>query len=86
MIWAGLPVTPTEALATYDVDRVLPSTELNASLASYSLSPAIVYAIPGQVAEHVTFLGFSETELGILQKAIEDCRVAKDSYEISLLR
>ena len=86
MIWAGLPVTPEEALEQYDVDKVLPSTELNAHLVAFSQSPTTVYAIPEQVAEHVTFLGFKTTDFGILKKAIEDTRVCKDAYEIALLR
>jgi Xaa-Pro dipeptidase len=86
VIWAGLPATPEEALGQYDVDNVLPSSELNAHLASFSHSPAAVYAIPEQVSEHVTFLGFKSTEFGILKKAIEDARVCKDAYEIALLR
>jgi Xaa-Pro dipeptidase len=86
VIWAGLPVTLKEALEQYDVDNVLPSPQLNAHLASFSHTPAIVYAISEQVSEHVTFLGFKSAEFGILKKAIEDTRVCKDAYEIALLR
>jgi Xaa-Pro dipeptidase len=86
VIWAGLPVTPKEALEQYDVDNVLPTTELNAHLASFSHNPATIYAIPEQVSEHVTFLGFKSSEFGILKKAIEDTRVCKDPYEVALLR
>jgi Xaa-Pro dipeptidase len=85
VIWAGLPVTSEDALGQYDVDNVLPSSELNAHLASFSHSPATVYAISEQVSEHVAFLGFQSTEFGILKKAIEDTRVCKDAYEISTL-
>lgn len=70
----------------YDVDTVLPYTELNASLASISNSSSLtVYAIPEQVSQHVTFLPFSSTNLDILKKAVEDCRVVKDQYEIALI-
>ena len=86
VIWAGLPVTPEEALRQYDVDNVLPSSELNAHLASFAHSPTAVYAIPEQVSEHVTFLAFKSAEFGILKKAIEDARVCKDAYEVALLR
>lgn len=86
MVWAGLPVTPKEALEQYDVDKVLPSTELNAHLVSSHHSTATVYAILEQISEHVTFLGFRTTEFDILKKAIDDSRVCKDAYEIALLR
>ena len=81
-----MPVTSIEALEKYDVDNVLPSTELNAHLASFSHKPPTVYAIPEQVSAHVTFLGFKTVEFGVLKKAIEDSRVCKDTYEIALLR
>lgn len=86
VVWAGLPLSPKEALELYDVDYVLPSNDLNPFLASAVAAPATVYAIPDQVSKHVTFLGFNEAEFGILKKAIEECRVIKDSYEIALLR
>ena len=86
MIWAGLPTTPKEALELYDVDKVLPSNELNAHLASFSHFPAVCYAIPEQVSEHVTFLGFATTKFDILKEAIGNTRVVKDEYEIALIR
>jgi Xaa-Pro dipeptidase len=87
VVWSGLPLSPTEALEKYDVDKVLPTTELNVTLASYSNSekPMTVFAIPEQVSEDVTFLGFAHTEFWILKKAIEEERVTKDLYEISLI-
>ena len=86
VIWSGLPVSPEEALEQYDVDKVLPSTELNPHLASHQNSSATVYAIPEQVSEQVTFLAFKSTEFGPLKKAIEDCRVVKDEYEVAMIR
>ena len=44
-----------------------------------------VFAIPEQVSEDVTFLAFAETDFDILKRAIEDERVMKDVYEISLI-
>lgn len=87
VVWSGLPISPAEALTRYDVDKVLPSTEVNASLASYSKSakPMTVFAIQEQVSDEVTFLAFDHTEFRILRKAIEDERVSKDMYEISLI-
>jgi Xaa-Pro dipeptidase len=87
VVWSGLPLSPEEALFKYDVDKVMPTTELNASLASYGHlgKPMTVFAIPGQVSEDVTFLGFEKSEFWILKKAIEDERVKKDLYEISLI-
>jgi Xaa-Pro dipeptidase len=87
VVWSGLPLSPLDAPEKYDIDKALPTTELNASLASYSNSkvPMTVFAIPEQVSEDVTFLAFSHTEFWILKKAIEEERVMKDIYEISLI-
>lgn len=87
VIWAGLPLSPEEALEKYDIDACLPSNELNAALVAHSHSKkTIVYAIPEQVSEHVTFLGFSKTEFGSLKLAIEECRAVKDEYEVAMIR
>lgn len=70
VVWSGLPLSPSEALEIYDVDKVLTTAELNVSLASYSRSenPMTVFAIPEQVSEHVTFLAFGRTEFFVLKK------------------
>jgi Xaa-Pro dipeptidase len=87
VVWSGLPISPSEALKKYDVDKVLPTTELSVTLASYSdlTKSMTVFAISEQVSEDVTFTGFAHTEFGILKKAIDDERVTKDAYEISLI-
>ncbi|KAF7504014.1 hypothetical protein GJ744_002893 [Endocarpon pusillum] len=87
VVWSGLPLSTSEALEKYDIDRALPTTELNATLASYTNSkkPMTAFAIPEQVSDDVTFLGFANTEFWILKKAIEEQRVTKDMYEISLI-
>lgn len=87
VIWSGLPVLPNEALQKYDVDQVLPTTQVNAFLAdSKSLSQSTIYAIPHQIADHITFLSFDEKELTLLKTAIEVCRSVKDTHELALLQ
>lgn len=90
VIWSGLPLTPEDALERYDVDSVLPSTELNATLARLGSeakgSKSNVFAIANRVADHVTFLEFDNKDLSILGEAIDECRVVKDEYEIALIR
>ena len=87
VIWSGLPVLPNEALKKYDVDQVLPATQVNAFLAdSNSLSQSTVYAIPHQIADHITFLSFDEKELSLLKTAIEVCRSVKNVHELALLQ
>lgn len=57
VIWSGLPLPPAEALQRYDVDAVQQSTELNAHLAAIA-GQRTVWAIAGQVSDHVTSLPF----------------------------
>ena len=87
VIWAGLPESPEEALAKYDVDAVKYTDEVNASLAAFGPSKSTsVYAIPAQVSDHITFLPFTATNLSDLKTALDECRVVKDTYEVALIR
>ncbi|EEP76062.1 hypothetical protein UREG_00910 [Uncinocarpus reesii 1704] len=90
VIWTGLPMSAEEALKVYDVDVVLPSTEVNAQLAhccaNKDSKPKRVYAIPDRVCPETTFLPFDDTNWDVLAQAIEQCRKVKDEYEIALLK
>ena len=86
VIWSGLPLSPAEALTRYDIDDCQTSDQLNAALVAHShTKTTTVYAIPDQVSDHVTFLGFASANFDILKRAIETSRVVKDAYEIALL-
>ncbi|KAI1496889.1 peptidase M24, structural domain-containing protein [Biscogniauxia marginata] len=88
VIWSGLPLTPKDALLQYDVDAVLPSTELNSTLAKLggSSPESTIFAIADRVADAVTFLEFANKDFTILSEAIDECRVIKDDYEIALIK
>jgi len=86
VMWSGLPMSPEEALKTFDIDAVLPSTELNAYLTSTSTPKTTIYAIPNQVSDSTTFLSYDETSFDLLKTTIETARVTKSPYEIALIR
>jgi Xaa-Pro dipeptidase len=88
VIWSGLPLSPEEALSRYDVDAVLPSTELNATLARLggATPQSTVFAIAERVADAVTFLEFDNKDFTVLGEAVDECRVVKDEYEVALIR
>jgi len=88
VMWTGLPLSAEEALEKYDVDAVLPTTELNPMLAKLgALNPkSTVFAIAERVATSVTFLEFGNKDFAILGEAIDECRVVKDDYEIALIK
>ena len=88
VIWSGLPLSPEEALRIYDVDEVLPSTEINAYLAAKGCPESGIWAIQNQVSDHaqVTFQNFERKDLTLVKEAIEECRVVKDDYEVALIR
>lgn len=50
VIWSGLPMTTEEALRTYEVDEVLPSTRLEETISSLSHSNFPLHAIAGQTS------------------------------------
>ncbi|KAK2750690.1 hypothetical protein FQN57_002763 [Myotisia sp. PD_48] len=89
VIWSGLPLSPADALKEYDVDVVLPTTEINAHLAHYcsgETGETKVFAIPNQVSAEITFLPFQTSNFDVLRAACDECRIIKDEYEIALLR
>ncbi|KAI8627319.1 peptidase M24, structural domain-containing protein [Xylariaceae sp. FL1651] len=88
VIWSGLPLSPEDALAQYDIDVVLPTTELNPMLARLGAADpkSTVFAIAERVSDSVTFLEFGNKDFSILNEAIDECRVVKDDYEIALIR
>ncbi|KAE8151503.1 peptidase M24, structural domain-containing protein [Aspergillus avenaceus] len=89
VVWSGLPLSQDEALKLYDVDTVLATTEVNATLASIASTygaNAAAFAIADQVSNGIKFQGFARTNLSVLKGAIEKSRVIKDRYEIALLR
>jgi len=86
VIWSGMPLTTSQALEKYDIDDCLTSTEVNAYLSAGSTPHDTVFAIPFQIADHITFLSFEKTNFEILKTAIENCRVVKDDFEIGLIR
>ncbi|KAI0389763.1 peptidase M24, structural domain-containing protein [Xylariaceae sp. FL0594] len=88
VMWTGLPLSAEEALEKYDVDAVLPTTELNPLLANLGASgpQSTVFAISERVSDTVTFLEFGNKDMTILGEAIDECRVVKDDYEIALIK
>lgn len=87
VIWSGLPLSVDEAVQQYDIDQASFTTDINASLAhlATSSSSKTVYAIPGQVSDHVTFLEFDTKNLDVLKEAIVYSRAIKTDYEIALI-
>ncbi|KAL4792912.1 putative Xaa-Pro aminopeptidase pepP [Aspergillus venezuelensis] len=89
VIWSGLPLSPAKALELYDVDTVLETPEVNATLSAIAASrgnKSAVFAIAEQVSEGTKFDSFSEKNLDVLKGVIDKTRVVKDSYEVALLR
>ncbi|KAF7897862.1 uncharacterized protein EAF01_008828 [Botrytis porri] len=84
VIWTGLPLSPEEALARYDVDEVLTTDTINAQLALPNQTK--VWAIAPQISTHITFLEFPQKDFTLLKEAIEEARVRKSAYEVALMR
>jgi Xaa-Pro dipeptidase len=87
VIWSGLPLSPTEALEKYNVDKVFTTAEVNDFLASYSRCHpfATLFAIDGQRPAEISWPESPRGNLSRLKRVIENVRVVKDEYEISLI-
>ncbi|KAG8156458.1 hypothetical protein KVR01_013692 [Diaporthe batatas] len=87
VVWSGLPLSPDDALQQYDVHHAALTTDVNATLARLAKDSAkTVFAIPGQVSDHITFLEFEDKNLAVLKEAIEYSRVVKSDYEVALIQ
>lgn len=87
VVWSGLPLSTAEALEQYDVHHAALTTDVNSTLAQLAKSSSkTVFAIPGQVSDHITFLEFEDKNLSILKEAIEYSRVIKSDYEVALIQ
>lgn len=88
VIWSGLPVTIDDALKLYDVDEVRLTTEINATLAELAAAnpKSTVFALDGQVSDHIKLDAFEKKDLKSLKRAIETARIVKDEYEVALIR
>ncbi|KAL7266776.1 hypothetical protein RUND412_010660 [Rhizina undulata] len=85
ILWSGPQPSPQDCLKKYDVDIVLPTTALSASInVLHNRNPSTsFYTIPPSTDVFPTSATINST---LLKPAINDCRVYKDAYEIALLR
>lgn len=98
VIWSGLPLLPKEALKKYDIDDCRPVSELQEFLgnkapgdlsfeersnASQPLTIVEKDHLPTDQYEQSVFLPWN---LDTLHRAIDECRVTKDAYEIASIR
>ncbi|RDL30179.1 putative Xaa-Pro aminopeptidase pepP [Venustampulla echinocandica] len=88
VIWSGLPLSQEEASGLFDVDHVLTTTDVAATLTHQGKvnAPSSVWTIANQVSDHITFLEFNNKDFTLLKEAIEECRVVKDKFEVALIR
>ena len=91
VLWAGLPLTPAEAMHKYDVDAVHTTDELKADLASITDAAAAprLFTIPKQLSSDSLCGDRFRTagaDSNILQEAIDECRTIKDGYEVALIK
>jgi Xaa-Pro dipeptidase len=76
IMWSGLPVSLKQALATYDVDDVKHSTDLEKDL------KAAGKVISIELSEEYPIV----QESSVLLEALDETRMIKDDYELDLMR
>ncbi|KAF7534789.1 hypothetical protein G7054_g5901 [Neopestalotiopsis clavispora] len=88
ILWSGESPSSERMLKQYDVDHVLPDTELGLALAKIGRqqrgTQAAVFAIAGRFRQK--FHDFENKNFDILGEAIEECRIVKDDFEIALIK
>lgn len=94
VMWAGLPLLPKEAMERYDVDEVLTSDHLKSGESLVSMlerEDIDILAIKDRFDPSIfqnPSISTKQPKLNYdwTRKAIETCRIIKDSFEISLIR
>ncbi|KAJ4213343.1 hypothetical protein NW759_011185 [Fusarium solani] len=90
ILWSGMPLTTEEVLGKYDVDAILPNTDLQTTLdliGSNTHEAGIAFfTIAGHVGNGITFPSGMNVDSTNLKEAIDECRVVKDEYEIALIK
>ncbi|PYH41881.1 aminopeptidase P family protein [Aspergillus saccharolyticus JOP 1030-1] len=89
VIWSGLPMSAAEAQKRFDVDYVLPTPAVNAtlsSIASHNPGKVVAFVIENQVSENTKIQEIFEVNTSALKDVIGRTRVVKDAYEVALLR
>ena len=86
MIWSGLPLSPADALKKYDVDEVLPTTELTKILTTRETNSLLATRKEYLISNSDAHLAFTAVDYENLQNAIDECRVVKDAYEVASMR
>ncbi|KAK4976499.1 hypothetical protein LTR66_010860, partial [Elasticomyces elasticus] len=84
VIWEGLPLQSEEAMKKFEIDAVYQTTQLQSSVSA--LSSNTVFTIADRIPEDLTFSSPEAMSTDLLQPVIEDARVIKDDFEISLMR
>ena len=87
VVWSGLPLSPEEALDTYNVDQCFTNEELKKRfdlLAEQQGQSILAVTNRGDLPFEPT--GFSQISRETLHGVIDRCRVTKDAYEVALLR
>lgn len=88
ILWSGEPLGSEQMLKQYEIDQVLPDTELGSSLANIGKQQRgtqdAVFAIAGRFRQN--FQDFENRNFDILGEAIEECRIVKDDFEIGLMK
>lgn len=79
VMWSGLPISPKQAAAKYDVDDVKHSTELQAALEGFGGSGGVVGIEPSDDYKIVK-------ASPVLLEALDETRLIKDEYELTLMR
>ncbi|KAI4599743.1 hypothetical protein KJ359_001479 [Pestalotiopsis sp. 9143b] len=88
ILWSGESLDSEQMLKQYEIDQVLPDTELGPSLAKIGQqqrgTQATVFAIAGRFRQE--FPDIENKNVAILGEAIEECRIVKDDYEVALIQ
>ncbi|KAI8712609.1 AMP-N domain-containing protein [Fusarium sp. LHS14.1] len=90
ILWSGMPLATEEVLGKFDIDAVLPNTDLQTTLdligSTKNEVGSAFFTISGHVIHGITLPGGIPVDSTSLKEAIDECRVVKDEYETALIK
>lgn len=86
IMWSGLPLSPKEALETFDVDEVKFASDVPSTLEQISMNQTTIYTTDTEEYKNKSFAKLVTAFDKDLFHALDESRLIKDDFELDLMR
>lgn len=86
IMWSGLPLSPKEALETYDFDEIYYAKDVDEALKTLVSNQYKIYTTDVDEYSSLSFAKYVEVDNPDFFYALDESRLIKDEYELGLMR